>query len=113
MASNNDIIAKTSDQSVLSPLPSSGGVRYRDMMHEDIIQCSVINIFWPLVSVHFPYHWVKEGHSNCVILNVTLFFTYIVDETKAKIQPGTPESDCLRMLLPFMSAGLTGEQELA
>ena len=108
--SNKNSIAKTSGQGVLSPLPSSGGVRYRDMRHEDILQCSVIDIpgHVSLVSLHIPYHWVKGNHSNCAILYATLFFTYLVDGIKAMIRPGTPGSEGLHLLLPLMSAGLAG-----
>ena len=112
--SNNNIIAKNSEQVVVSPLPSSGCVRYRDMRHEHILQCSVIVILGhrPVVSFHFPYHWMKGVHSNCAILYTTLFFTYMVDGIKAMIRPGTSGREGLHLLLPLMSADLAGEQEL-
>ena len=114
MVSYNNTVAKTSGQGVLSPLPSSGGVRYRDMRHEDIIQSSVIDILGhgPLLSFHFPCHWMKAVHWNCAILYTTLFFIYIIDGITVIINPETPGSEGLRLLLS-MSAGLPGQQALA
>ena len=110
VVNNNDIIAKTSGQGVLSPLPSSGGVRYRDTRHEDILQCSVMDNLGhgPLVSFHFPCHGIKGVYSNCVIMYTTLFVTYIVYGIKAMIHPGTSASKGLHLLLSLMSAGLAG-----
>ena len=63
VVSNNDFIAKTIRQSILSALPSSGG----DGAGTRGMKCSVIDILGhgPLESVNFPYHWVKVLHSNC------------------------------------------------
>ena len=108
--SNNNIIAKTSGEGVLSPLHSSDGTRHRNIRHEDILQCSVIDILGhgPLVSFHFPYHWMKGVHSNCAILYATLFFTYTVDGITAMIRPGTPRTEGRHLFLPLTAAGIAG-----